>query len=194
MGWTFGYGQRRAELIAERAATQEWEAKDGAKVRDEVLAHCFRGGAFSGTFYAVHERTATPKGGGKPERERWLEVTLMKCQNEPGYGPSWGYKDMEEHMGPGEVSCPLGYLAMVPEPTCAPDCKGCAQNSCGNKWARDWRAEKAERRAKAAAFKVGDTVRLKEGCTPPEVVVVSVRPLRGEYGGRVYNVKPRHLV
>jgi hypothetical protein len=191
MGWTFTDGQKRAELIAERAQTREWaREKTGERVKDVVLAHCFRGGRFSGTFYAVHERTVRD-GGKETERERWIEVTLMKC-----YGGSWGYKDMEETMGPCEISCPLGYLDMVPEPQCTADCP---KDGHGHVWARNWRgrayhAERAAQRQAAAGLKVGDTVKLKEGCTPPEIVVVQVKPLRGEYDGRVYRVKPTHLV
>ena len=151
MGWTFTYGQKRAALIAERCELREWARKDGVLVKDAVLAHCYRGGVFKGTFYAVHERTAFEPGKA-PDVERWIEVTLMQCHNFPGEGRSWGYKDMEETMGPCEVSCPLGYLAMVPERTCPPDCKRCAEDSCSGLWARRWRERvrkyHAERKAK----------------------------------------------
>lgn len=195
MGWTFNTnGQRRAAMIAERAETREWKRKDGAAVKDVVLAHCFRGGRFSGVWYAVHERTATKRGMGV-ERERWLEVTLMKCN-----GGEWGYKDMEESMGPCEVSCPLGYLEMVPEKTCPEKCEGCAKDSCSGLWARRWRArvrayhaERDAARVKAKALTPGTIVQLKEGCSPRELVIVSTKPLVGESGGRQYRFKPRQL-
>lgn len=198
MGWTFTYGQKRAALIAERTRTQEWERKDGTAVKDVILAHCFRGGRFSGVFYAVHERTATLRG--KSETERWLEVTLMQCHTYPEHGPSWGYKDMEESMGPCEVSCPLGYLDMVPEKKCAPNCEGCAKDSCSGLWARRWRervrayhAERTEARDKAKALTLGQIVRLKDGCSPRELVIVSTKPLIGESGGMKYRFKAGQL-
>ena len=135
MGWLFTYGSKRAELIAERCALREWTRSDGVLVKDAVLAHCYRGGVFKGTFYAVHERTVSEPDKA-PDVERWIEVTLMQCHNYPGYGMSWGYKDMEETMGPCEVSCPLGYLDMVPEPKCAADCP---KDGHGHEWARLWR-------------------------------------------------------
>jgi hypothetical protein len=195
MGWTFTYGQKRAELIAERTAAREWKGKDGVQIKDTVLAHCYRGGVFKGTFYAVHERTHTK--GKQVETERWIEVTLMQCHTYPEHGPSWGYKDMEESMGPCEVSCPLGYLEMVPEPKCAPDCP---KDGHGHVWARNWRelvrayhAERGAATAKAKALTKGQIVQLKEGCSPRELVIVSTKPLIGESGGRQYKFKARQL-
>ena len=199
MGWTFSYGMKRAALIAERTATREWKGKDGVAVKDVVLASCYRGGVFKGTFYAVHERTHTPKRGPSTS-ERWLEVTLMECHTYPEHGPSWGYKDMEESMGPCEVSCPLGYLEMVPEKKCPESCDGCAKDSCSGLWARRWRervrayhAEREAARTKAKALTPGTVVQLKEGCSPRELVIVSTKPLIGESGGRPYRIKARHL-
>jgi len=135
MGWLFTFGQRRAELIEDRSKTREWENKDGGHVKDVVLKHCYRGGIFAGNFYAVHERT-TMKEGVQSAWERWIEVTMMRCQREGGL-LSWGYKDMEEMEGPyGCSSCPLSYLEMVPEPVCGPDCPA---EDHGHTWARRWR-------------------------------------------------------
>lgn len=45
----------RKELIADR--TESWERKSGETiVQSECLAHCFRGGGFSGVLWAVWER------------------------------------------------------------------------------------------------------------------------------------------
>ena len=86
MGWLFQPGSTRRELIKER--THGWErASNEMLVKSSCLAHCFRGGRFSGVLWSVWERTFT-KG--------------------------WGYKDMEESMHPYFYSCPLGYLEMVP--------------------------------------------------------------------------------
>jgi hypothetical protein len=152
MGWTFEYGQTLRGLIADRAETQDWDTGPH-HVHDVVLKHCYRGGSFAGTFYAVHERTITCNGA--PWKiERWLEVTQMRHNRYRGQS-EWGYSDAEERSGPSTgFSCPLSYLDMVPEPTCPPGCPACAEDRCGNAWARRWRqrvrayhAEKARKRA-----------------------------------------------
>lgn len=189
MGWLYGW-RKKADIIERRIMPHEWDGNDGARIKDTVIAHCYRGGTFSGVFYAVHERTTKRKG--KTETERWLEVTLMKC-----IGGDWGYKDMEESMGPCEVSCPLGYLEMVPEPKCAPDCP---TEGHGHVWARNWRervrayhAERGAATAKVKALTKGQIVQLKEGCSPRELVIVSTKPLIGESGGRQYRFKAKQL-
>jgi hypothetical protein len=198
MGWLFKYGMKRAELIRERQATHEWKGKDNTDIKDVVLASCYRGGRFSGVFYAVHERTETL--GEKTATERWIEVTLMECKPIAGYGPSWGYKDMEASMGPGNFSCPLGYLDMVPEKLCATGCEGCKRESCSGLWERNWRAnvrayhaKRAAESAKVKGLKKGQIVDLEEGCSPRQLVIVSTRPLVGESGGRQYRIKPQWL-
>jgi hypothetical protein len=154
MGWTFEYGQTLRGLIAERAETQDWDTGPN-HVHDVVLKHCYRGGSFAGTFYAVHERTVTAEDGRLVRWERWLEVTMLRCAKVKDEGASWGYKDASERSGPYTgYSCPLSYLDLVPEPTCPPGCPACAEDRCGNAWARQWRervrayhAEKARKRA-----------------------------------------------
>ena len=76
-------------------------------VKTTCLAHCFRGGRFSGVLWAVWERTFS---GGERATERWITCDLLRYQKDYG----WGYKDMEESMHPYYYCCPLKYLEMVP--------------------------------------------------------------------------------
>jgi len=91
-------------------------------------------------------------------------------------GGTWGYKDMSEEMHPYYYSCPLSYLDMVPV-------------AC-EAW-RDGVRKYHEKRSRK--FAVGEVVKLVAGCSPPEVTVTSVKPLRGSFGGINYKVSPRHI-
>ncbi len=109
MGWLFKQGYSRKDLIQER--TENWErTSDEMLVKTVCLAHCYRGGSFSGVLWAVWERTFAKDGQNVRPTERWITCDLLKYQQ--GYG--WGYKDMAECMHPYFYSCPLGYLQQVP--------------------------------------------------------------------------------
>jgi hypothetical protein len=109
MGWLFTCGMTRREMISERA--KNWETTSGELlVKSTCLAHCYRGGAFSGVLWAVWERTFQKDGQIVEPTERWITCDLLRYQKDYG----WGYKDMDESMHPYFYSCPLGYLAMVP--------------------------------------------------------------------------------
>lgn len=108
MGWTYPTGVSRKELIQQR--TRSWEREiNGMTVKSNCLAHCFRGGRFSGVLWAVWERTFE-KGGEHVERtQRWITCDLIRC-----HGCEWGYKDMQEAEHPYYYSCPQKYLDLVP--------------------------------------------------------------------------------
>jgi hypothetical protein len=110
MGWLFTVGSTRRELIAER--TQDWQrASNEMLVDSKCLAHCFRGGRFSGVLWSVWERTLTKDGHEVEPTQRWIACDLLQYSRS---NEGWGFKDMEESMGPYFYSCPLGYLEMVP--------------------------------------------------------------------------------
>src|SRR4051794_9636151 len=93
MGWTSGWPSR-AELIRHLTVDQEPSLRTGA--------HC----TVSNTLWAVqsnpHHQGGTP---------------FIACYLIRRYArDDWGYKDMDESMGPCECSCPEKYLAMAPEP------------------------------------------------------------------------------
>ncbi|WDI39875.1 hypothetical protein [Bremerella sp. P1] len=108
MGWTYPYGVDRKQLIAQRV--EGWERDTGDMlVKSTCLKHCYRGGVFSGVLWSVWERTFTKNGEEAQPSERWIQCDLLRCDR-----GDWGYKDMEESMGPFYFSCPLGYLELVP--------------------------------------------------------------------------------
>lgn len=88
---------------------------------------------------------------------------------------AWGYKDMTESMGPCYYSCPLRFLDIVPVASA------------------EWREKVKEYHAKRQRkFELHKTYQLI-GCKIPHVKIVSVRPLQGEYNGKVYRVAKRLL-
>ena len=109
MGWLFATGSTRKELIAER--TQGWERTndDGTAIKSTCLAHCYRGGSFSGVLWSVWERTFVCNGEQVEPTQRWIMCDLLRYERD-----SWGYKDIEDSMGPCYYSCPQKYLGMVP--------------------------------------------------------------------------------
>ncbi|MHB0959302.1 MAG: hypothetical protein ACYC0X_23475 [Pirellulaceae bacterium] len=110
MGWLFTAGSNRKQLIAERTDNWAREGAGGITVTTVCLAHCYRGGAFSGVLWAVWERTFAKDGQPTQPVERWITCDLLRHRKDFG----WGYKDLEESMHPYFYSCPLGYLDMVP--------------------------------------------------------------------------------
>ncbi len=110
MGWLFRSGSIRRSLIEER--TEGWEKvnADGLIITSTCLAHCYRGGTFSGVLWSVWERTFVCDDHAAEPAQRWIQCDLLRYQRDFG----WGYKDMEESCGPFYYSCPLKYLRMVP--------------------------------------------------------------------------------
>jgi hypothetical protein len=109
MGWLFKNGYSRRDLIEERA--KSWETTSGEMlVKSACLAHCYRGGIFSGILWAVWERTFSKDRQIICPTERWITCDLLRYQKDFG----WGYKDLEESMHPYYYSCPLSYLELVP--------------------------------------------------------------------------------
>ena len=81
---------------------------------------------------------------------------------------SWGYKDLCESMGPVEVTCPLAYLALVPQ----------ADGAFAGPWrerVRAYHAKRVEQTAIAGAARVGDRIELREGCKPSVLTVTERR-------------------
>lgn len=110
MGWTYPFGSSRKDLIAERTESREWQSGE-MLVKTTCLARCFRGGSFSGVLWVVWERVFTIDGKEARPTERWIGCDLLEYAKQYD---GWGYKDLDESMGPCSWSCPLGYLAMVP--------------------------------------------------------------------------------
>lgn len=101
MGWTYPFGASREDR------TKPWEREvNGIFIKTTCLAHCFRGGRFSGVLWAVWERTSPQT---RQPSQRWITCDLIRC-----HSGEWGYKDMSEACGPFYYSCPLKHLELVP--------------------------------------------------------------------------------
>ena len=109
MGWLFRTGISRQELIADQTKGWEKTKDDGTVIKMTCLAHCYRGGIFSGVLWSVWERAFTKDGQQTEPTQRWIVCDLLKCVK-----GEWGYKDIDESMHPYFYSCPLKYLDMVP--------------------------------------------------------------------------------
>lgn len=83
--------------------------EDGMQVDSVCLAHCYRGGSFSGVLWSVWERTFQRNGTEAQPTERWISCDLMRHERDFGCD-----KDMEESMHPYYFSCPMKYLNLVP--------------------------------------------------------------------------------
>ena len=109
-----------------------WEQKD--ETGNILATHRVLKSAMVGsTYYAA----VTTERAGKPTEVR--AAVFLTCGKVKHDGCIWGYKDMDETMGPNESKCPASILALL-TPT-------------DSKWANEWRercrkniAEAAERR------------------------------------------------
>lgn len=110
MGWLFTRGCSRKDMISKRTKNWSHTTDDGMQVDSACLAHCYRGGSFSGVLWTVWERTFKRGEAEVQPTERWISCDLMRHERDFG----WGYKDMEESMHPHYYSCPLKYLNLVP--------------------------------------------------------------------------------
>lgn len=178
MGWLFTQGQTKEKLIERLTALWGNDLPDGGHIEGKCIAQAVRGNVL----YTVREvtRTGCPEAG----THRFIGIDLLRSQKDYG----WGNKAEAESVGPYRADdCPLRFFALVPEPP--------------NDYAREWRKRviaKAEARAKRTKIKkvvkIGDTVRLIEGCNIPEVRVIDVTPkLIGIYQGMRYRVATRHI-
>jgi len=96
MGWYYTEGASRADVVKER--TTSWS---GDEVSGSCLAYCCVGNVLW-TVWEIHPR--------KSEPYRYIGCDVM----DSAHG-SWGYKPMNEQMGPWFYTCPLAYLRMVPK-------------------------------------------------------------------------------
>lgn len=98
MGWYYTAGATKQDIINE--CTGSWENDKGkcqtiaSKVSGRVL-------------WAVKEYTDKVQGG---------STRYICCELLDNGGDGWGYKPMDESMGPHYYDCPLAFLDMVPCP------------------------------------------------------------------------------
>jgi len=121
MGWLFTQGASKTDVIRELTRDQSTDERVY-----RTLRKCLRGN----TMYALVE--SGPVG----ETRKWIGVFMLGSERDFG----WGYKDVDESMGPVQCDCPVSYLDEADEPV--------------NEYAREWRetcrTRAARRKAQAA--------------------------------------------
>ena len=101
MGWYYTYGASRQDIIRELTEDRSFGEKPGVGGGTVKTLAKFANGFTQ--LYAVHE-SVSPSG----EVKRWIGVYLLQAHKD-----GWGYKPMDEGMGPYYFACPLKYLDMV---------------------------------------------------------------------------------
>lgn len=164
MGWYFTTDATKRDIILER--TKNWANSDGTT--GMCLTHSIRANVLW-TVWEIKKPDGTA--------ERYIGCDLLGSSK----GCGWGYKSMSESMGPYYFSCPLAYLAMVPEPP----------GEC----AKGWREQVREyHRLRSQKVAVGQVVTLRAGYKPSALTVVNLRPFQGrDETGRLYRIPRRAL-
>lgn len=158
MGWLYNRcWQTKADLVRHLTGP----GYGGEHLR--CLRHALRGNVL----WTVHERR-TDDG-----VRRFIGCFLLGRQADVG----WGYKDMDESMGPCYHTCPLAYLDEVP----CPD----------NEYARQWREQVRERHARirAAVPVIGHYAQVGDR----HMLITSLKPLRATFGGITYRLPRRYI-
>ena len=94
VGVDTGYGRLYFDVHKDTAA------------RGQLLVSALAFLAASGALWAVWERQFRKDGVESEPSERWITCDLLRHEGDSG----WGYKDLDESMGPFSYSCPLTYL------------------------------------------------------------------------------------
>lgn len=123
-----------------------WDfTKDASKA--DIVKECLSGGAKPTEYFPIAQKIVGNclwvvfEHNSQDRNARFIALYLLEKQR--GFG--WGYKPMEESMGPYEVSCPLQFLEITPLPV--------------SPYAASWREKVREYHGKKAA----DRLRQGEG-------------------------------
>jgi hypothetical protein len=154
MGWYYGIDNSRKDVIREVTADTVFE--NGTS---RTLQKCVKGNVL----WSVREVTFKD---GKV-------LKLIECNLLRKSGKDWGYKPMDESMGPYYFTCPLPYLDMAP-----------VANEEWRKTVREHHARTGKARNVLGSLSFGDTVVLRKGHTPSRLTLASKKPLRG-YSGSI---------
>ena len=113
MGWSFRKGATKQMVIEDRLRPWdtvsdggEWGSPNGTRHHSVVLAWRCVGDSL----WYVRETTTTAVDGTVTVL-RWIGLSLLEASS---YG--WGWKSMDESMGPYDDSCPVEFLDMAPQP------------------------------------------------------------------------------
>ena len=122
MGWSFNLERGGFKETLRDLSAAEEHVFNGVKITRVCLAKCFRGNIrHKGNFWTLWER-AVFCGDDKIESNKYIVLFLMRC-----HGGCWGWKDVDETMGPCEINCPESYIRRASPPV--------------NEWARSWREQ-----------------------------------------------------
>jgi len=129
MGWLFGWSTRK-DLVDHLC--------EGNGVK--TLKRCFKGN----NMWAVQQTDAG------------ITFAVLYLIKGPAYGNKndrygWGYKDVDETMGPYKLDFPVSWLDLL--------------SPCDSEYSVEWRKKVRERAAEMARFKVGTTWRRSDGST-----------------------------
>lgn len=109
MGWLFLYEHtKRKMIIADRCRSWSRIGHNGALMTSRVVAQCYRGNPGRGVLWSVREWYNEKTG---ESTDRIICCDLLEYSRRDG---CWGYKSMDEGMGPCYYSCPQKYLDMTP--------------------------------------------------------------------------------
>jgi hypothetical protein len=156
MGWYYGIDNSKSDVIREVTADTSFE--NGTS---RTLRKCVKGNVL----WSVRE--VNFKDG---KVQRFIECNLLDKSE-----GNWGYKPMDESMGPYYYTCPLPYLDMVPV--------------ANEKWrsvVREHHARIASGKDALRSLAIGDVVVLKKGHTPSRLTLASKKPLRGYAGNMLF--------
>jgi hypothetical protein len=149
MGWTFGWGHRRL-LVDHLTKPRE----DGHGRTNRCVRKFFSGN----DLWTVWETSET---GVEDIGSRWTTLFLLRR-----IGGDWGYKGIEECMGPTKLTCPPAFLDMVPDP---------------GGYATEWRERVRAYQARRNRRVVIDATIALGGPQPNTFTVTSLRPLRARF-------------
>ena len=100
MGWLYGWFDRKS-MVAHLLKGEENE-----HTKFEKIANAFTGN----NMWVVWERTM------KKDNTvyRFIALYMMNRMGQEGDPCHWGYKDIDESMGPCQVNCPMALLQLAP--------------------------------------------------------------------------------
>jgi hypothetical protein len=172
MGTTFTKGASKADIIRE--------------IRSLAGAGMLQSSVVGSVLWTVEEYTQ-PEGGVR----RIIGCYLLRASR--GFG--WGYKAMDESVGPSYYSCPLRFLT--------------AQPVAWNEYSLGWREKvkafhQAAQTRKVAIREVqpGDTLQLRPTCKPNTLTCMGVRTANGrvtrilgrDANGNTYRVPKTYII
>ncbi len=130
MGWSFHSGSNRREMI--EYLTREIKRDNGSVFR--TVAQCCKGTVL----YTVQENESADG-----DKSRFVCVYMLQNGGYEG----WGYKDVDETMGPYQLTCPPKYFEIA----------GPTDSKTAQEWRDKCLAAAAVRKVKGSV-KVGDTI------------------------------------